>query len=230
MTELTCEEFRQVSAELALGVADAREQAAALAHLEHCRGCRQEMGQLSDIADGLAALAPAAEPPAGFESRVLGGLNGAENPTPRRLPARRAIVWLAAAAALIVVVGSSGWVLGDQSHQPTTAVGRVVVAKLTGDRGQVGQVVIDSGPEPWMSMAVAISDGHTTVRCQVRTVSGQTTTVGTFTLWKGYGYWAAPIPALSSPIDSAQVVDAQGRVLASASMSPVRFVGDTSTG
>jgi hypothetical protein len=224
MTELTCAEFRQMSAELALGVADARERAAALAHLERCRACRQEMGQFSDVADGLAALAPPAEPPAGFESRVLDALSQADRPVPRRLPVRRAVVWLAAAAALIVVVGGVGWVLGNQNHQPTQAAGRVVVAKLTGSRGAVGQVVIDSGPDPWMSMAVAIPGGRTTVRCELRTVSGGMTTVGTFTVWKGYGYWAAPIPVIGSTVDGAQVVDMQGHVLASASLSPTRFV------
>ena len=226
MTELTCGEFRQMSAELALGVADARERAAAFAHLEHCQRCRQEMGQLSDVADRLAALAPAAEPPAGFESRVLASLSQAAPPTPRRLPIRRAAVWLAAAAALVFVVGGIGWALGNRSHQPTQAVGRVVAAELTGDGGAAGRVVIDRGPEPWVSMAVAIPDGSTTVRCQLRTVSGQTTTVGTFTLWKGYGYWAAPILGTRSAIDGAQIVDSHGRVLASASLPPVRLSGD----
>lgn len=227
MTELTCEEFRHTSAELALGVAGARERAAAFAHLEHCRSCRQEMGGLSDVADGLAALAPSVEPPAGFESRVLNALKGAEHPTPRHLPARRATLWLAAAAALVVVVGGIGWVLGNHSQTPSQAVGGMMVAKLTGHGGAAGQVVVDKGPDPWMSMAIAIPGANTTVHCQLRTVSGQTTTVGTFTLWKGYGYWAAPIPTIQSPIDGAQIVDARGRVLASASLPPVQIVEDS---
>ena len=223
MTELNCGEFRQLSAELALGVADARQRAAAFAHLEHCRVCRQEMGHFSDVADGLAALVPAVEPPVGFESRVLDALDRVGSAEPRRSPVRRAFTLLAAAAALVVVIGGIGWVLGDQSHPPTQAAGGVVEAKLTSGRGSVGQVVINRGPEAWMSMAVDLPGDRTAVRCELRTVSGRVTTVGTFTLWKGYGYWAAPIPAIQSTVDGAQLVDGQGRVLASASLPPTHF-------
>lgn len=224
MTDMTCGEFREMSVELALGVADAHDGAAAFAHLEHCRACRQEIGQLSDLADGLAALAPSVEPPAGFESRVLANLSSIERPTPLRRPAvRRGPVWLTAAAALIVVVGGIGWVLGNQGHPGHPATGRVLVSTLTGDDRPVGQVVIDRGPAPWMSMAIGLPSGRATVRCQLLTVSGGTETVGTFAIWNGYGYWAAPIPPSSSPIDGAQVVDMHGRVLATASLPTERF-------
>jgi hypothetical protein len=75
MTEMSCEEFAAQSAELALGILDGRERSDALAHLEHCPVCRQELLLMSDLADGLVELTPTAEPPAGFESRVLASLS-----------------------------------------------------------------------------------------------------------------------------------------------------------
>ena len=74
MNEMTCEQFHQLEAEVALGVTDARDRTTAFAHLQDCPSCRRELGQLSDVADMMAVLAPAVEPPAGFESRLLARL------------------------------------------------------------------------------------------------------------------------------------------------------------
>ena len=70
-TSMTCEEFREISTELALNTLGGERRAAALSHLEHCVACRHELLQLTEVADNLADLAPLAEPPAGFETRVL---------------------------------------------------------------------------------------------------------------------------------------------------------------
>ena len=149
MNEMTCEEFRQIGAELALGVADARERAGAFAHLEHCPGCRLELRQLSDVADGFGALAPAVEPPAGFESRLLARL---EPERPSRSTAgaeHRRPLWAAAAAVAALAIGAVGWVIGEQtSPSPAVAAGHVVIAKLAADRQPVGQVVIETRPDP----------------------------------------------------------------------------------
>jgi hypothetical protein len=69
--EMGCEEFAGVAAELALGVLTGRERADALAHLERCVTCRETVRQLTMTGEELVGLLPAAEPPAGFETRVL---------------------------------------------------------------------------------------------------------------------------------------------------------------
>jgi hypothetical protein len=69
--DMTCAELADVATELALGVLTGRERAAALAHLDTCDGCREEVRQLMATSDQLLALLPPAEPPAGFETRVL---------------------------------------------------------------------------------------------------------------------------------------------------------------
>jgi anti-sigma-K factor RskA len=71
MDDMSCDEFAGVAAELALGVLTGRERAAALAHLGGCEPCREQVRELAMAGDELLALLPAAEPPAGFESRVL---------------------------------------------------------------------------------------------------------------------------------------------------------------
>jgi anti-sigma-K factor RskA len=71
LSEMTCEEFSNVAAELALGVLTGRERARALAHLDRCDACRDEVRQLTQTGEELLGLLPTAEPPAGFESRVL---------------------------------------------------------------------------------------------------------------------------------------------------------------
>ena len=71
MDDMSCDQFAEVAAELALGVLTGRERAAALAHLDGCEPCREQVRELAMAGDELLALLPAAEPPPGFESRVL---------------------------------------------------------------------------------------------------------------------------------------------------------------
>jgi hypothetical protein len=68
---MTCAELADVAAELALGVLTGRERAMAIAHLDDCDACREDVRQLMATGGQLLELLPTAEPPAGFETRVL---------------------------------------------------------------------------------------------------------------------------------------------------------------
>ena len=68
---MTCAELHDVAAELALGALTGRERAAAIAHLEKCKACREDVRQLTVVGGRLLELLPPAEPPVGFEIRVL---------------------------------------------------------------------------------------------------------------------------------------------------------------
>jgi hypothetical protein len=72
--DMNCAELGKVAAELALGVLTGRERADAVAHLAGCDACREDVRQLIETHDGLVGLLPQAEPPAGFETRVLARL------------------------------------------------------------------------------------------------------------------------------------------------------------
>ena len=97
VTEMSCAEFGDSAAELALGVLTGRERARALAHLDHCDACRENVRQLAVTGEELVGLLPAIEPPAGFETRVMERLGLGSpapspvqpSPAPRLSPARR---------------------------------------------------------------------------------------------------------------------------------------------
>jgi hypothetical protein len=86
MAEMSCEVCQSLIPEIALGVLHGRERAEALAHIEHCPACQRELLLMGDLADRLVELTPSAEPPAGFETRVLAALAAS---TPEGVPADR---------------------------------------------------------------------------------------------------------------------------------------------
>ena len=71
LNDMTCAELADVAAELALGVLTGRERGVAIAHLNGCEACREDVRQLMATGEQLRELLPPAEPPAGFEIRVL---------------------------------------------------------------------------------------------------------------------------------------------------------------
>jgi hypothetical protein len=87
---MTCAHLHDVAAELALGVLTGRDRATAIAHLEQCRACREEVRQLMVVGGLLPELLPPVEPPPGFETRVLQLVQPAAQPEcqpePRPLP------------------------------------------------------------------------------------------------------------------------------------------------
>ena len=243
MTEPTCAVVRESQAELALGVIEGRERAEVLAHLEHCAACRQDLAALSAVADRLVELTPSVEPPAGFETRVLARLSAAaraEEPAAPRGPAPPAAVrgrtaragrrtwplpkparWVAA-AALAAVIGAGGWVVGHEASAPSAAqaAGHEKAAPFVAGDRTVGQVVAYGGPKPWVSMSVDENLGDRTVKCQLVERNGTISTVGTFQLSDGYGYWGAAIGVPPSSIARVQLVDAAGATVAAAVFAP----------
>jgi len=99
----SCDELRDLAPELALGIAAGDERARALDHLAGCPACRRHLEELSSLADELLLLAPAQEPPPGFESRVLGEVR---EPRPRR---RRPLIAVGAAAAAALATAAGLW-------------------------------------------------------------------------------------------------------------------------
>jgi len=220
MAEMTCSQLREISAELALGIADGHERAEALAHLEHCAECRKELRGLGEVVEALTELAPAAEPPAGFESRVLAALPRARQAGAAPVtPLRRGRAWLAAAAAAVVLAGG-GFALGDVvTGNPGPARAQLLSAVFVEGHRDVGQVVLSPASEGWISVAVHSMVGSRRVRCELIESGGRRVTVGTFALDHGYGYWAAPLPSSWWSARSADLVTSGGRIVAVATLS-----------
>lgn len=223
-----CEELAGVAAELALGVLTGRERADALAHLEGCDECRERVRQLTATGEGLLGLLPAAEPPLGFESRVLSRIavpataavpaaGPARARSARRaVPGRRALT-VAAVAVAIVAAGLGGWGLRGSSAGQAAVPSPLRAAELmsAGHRA-VGEVFYYGAGQPWMYMTVDLPSGNGTVTCELERPGGRYVLVGAFRISGGYGSWGGD--AGHGPVTGARLVGAGGAVLATASL------------
>ncbi len=240
MSELNamgCAEFADAAAELALGVLTGRERARALAHLDRCEACRENVRQTTVTGEELVGLLPAIEPPAGFETRVMERL-GLATPAPapaRHLsPARRfgrklagwmgstgagrprRLLATAAVAVAVIVAGLGGWGLHATTSSPLSSA-----ALLTASHQTAGKIYFYDSGSRWLYMSVNIGPGsgvagNGTVVCQVEGPDGHVTTIGSFQLTGGYGYWGSPDPVTNGPLTGARLVTTTGAVLATA--------------
>jgi len=239
MTEGTanwgCEACSADLAELALGVLTGRERARALAHVDTCPRCADQLEQLSRAADAVLLAAPLQEPPVGFEVELFDRMGVRAVARRRRRPAwmpRRATVAVTSAAAAVAALGLG---LGmTQSSSPPASQSSAVIgpsashmesAKLTAKDGRlVGHVVYSygAGTKPWMSMMLAdsgASGAHRTAgtfKCVVVDKEGVTHIVGTLVAKDGFGAWYAPLYVNPDHLSRAEVVSSSGAVIATA--------------
>ncbi|MBT2509039.1 zf-HC2 domain-containing protein [Streptomyces sp. ISL-98] len=234
MSDMTCDRLKELAPELALGVLPAQERARAVAHLDRCPGCREYVEQLTLVGDGLLGLLPGTEPPVGFETRVVNRLSPSRLPPSRPAPPRRLRLRLrvaAAAAALACAFGFGGWAVGtalDDDPAPSTAQDQrhpaLLQAALVADGREVGRIFAYPGSPGWVYMSVDLvgleegADGK--VHCRLERSDGTTVPVGSFTLKGGYGYWGAPAPVDAATVSGAQLLAADGSVLATAHFPP----------
>lgn len=238
MTELngmSCAQFAEVAAELALGVLTGRERAGALAHLEQCDACREHVRQLTATGEGVLGLLPSREPPPGFETRVIERLGlavpAARSARHRRQTSRvsagttgpfgkisgRTRRMLAAAAVVVAVAVAAlgGWGLhAVTSRSPQPALG--TAALLSAGHQDVGEVFVYNGAPRWMYMSVDLNSVDGTVICQLVSADGRVTTVGSFRLAGGYGSWGSPAWVGDGTPVGARLLAADGTVLATA--------------
>jgi hypothetical protein len=234
------------SAELSLGVLTGRERARALAHLDRCDECRENVRQLTATGEELVGLLPAIEPSAGFETRVMERLGlgtpapgPARQPSPARRLGRKLADWIgsgwtrtggvshprrilaaAAVAVAVIVAGLGGWGLHAATSSPTVSP-LSSAALLTASHQTAGTVYFYDAGSRWLYMSVDIRSGsgaaeNGAVICQVEGPDGHVTTVGSFRLTGGYGYWGSPDPVTSGPLTGARLVTTTGTVLATA--------------
>jgi hypothetical protein len=230
LNSMSCAEFHDSAAELALGVLTGRERAEALAHLDHCEACREHVRQLATIGEEVLGLLPFAEPPAGFETRVMDRLGlAAPAPQPLRHRSRRS-AWghgfsprraLAAAAVVVALLGAAlgGWGLHASTAPAASSALTSATMVAADDHGNVGEVYVYSGDQHWMYMSVDLESGNDTVICQLVAANGHITTVGSFRLADGYGSWGSPAWTDNGPPVGARLVTANGTVLATATFS-----------
>jgi hypothetical protein len=248
-TGMSCGEFADVAAELALGVLTGRERAFAVAHLDQCDSCREYVRQLSLTGEEMLGLLPSREPSEGFESRVMARLGVAAPPPPGAVPqpslapsssshpslagrpGRKTPKWytrrmltVAAAALAVVACGLGGWALRGATAPAgggSTAQSPLREATLTSATHQSeGKVYLYDDSPRWLYMGVDThSSSNDTVVCQLVERDGKVITIGSFSLKGGYGAWGSPDPIAASDVTGARLISSDGMVLASASFS-----------
>ena len=237
---MECDELAGVAAELALGALTGRERADALAHLDRCEACRENVRRQMMTGEELFGLLPACEPPPGFEIGVMTRI-GLIAPSPAVGPrigrmfhrggnadgqtgrgwagATRRMLAVAAVALAVVGAGlAGGWGLRFAASPPARSP--LSSAALTSaSHRAVGKIYVYDGSPGWLYMSVDLGSGNETVACRVAGADGHVTTVGSFRLAGGYGAWGGPDPGDDSLLTRAWLVSADGTVLATASFA-----------
>lgn len=223
MTEpngMSCGDFDDVAAELALGVLTGRERAEAVTHLDECDSCREHVRQLSLTGEEMLGLLPSREPPEGFESRVMDGLGVATKP--KRPPWTRRMLTTAAVVLGVVACGIGGWAMrGATAAAPAGSTAQAPLREatlLTAAHQEAGKIYIYDGSPRWLYMGVdSKSGGNQTVVCQLVARGGRVITIGSFKLDGGYGAWGSPDPVAAGNVTGARITSMNGTVLATAS-------------
>jgi Putative zinc-finger len=200
-TEWSCEDVRALLPELALGIAAGDDRARALEHLADCAACRGRLEELSSVADELLLLAPAQEPPAGFETRVLGRLE----PPPRRRR-RRILVPAFAAGAAALAAALAMWVTTKEDRDLASryrdtlaeANGKYLTAEpLTAPGGERAGTVFGYEGEPSWVLVTVYEDERPTpgqYQAQVITAEGKRLGLGPIDVTRDGGSGGESIP------------------------------------
>lgn len=210
-----CGVVRDELVDLALEQLGGERRADALAHLESCAACSAELAQLMAVSDALLELAPVAEPPLGFEDRVLRAVKAA---APQRRAARRRRAYLLAGAAAVVIASAVAVGLQIAGTAPTPPGQSATLTSLTllEHGSPVGTAFLAPGTPSWVFMQIDQDLGDTRVRCEVVLADGAHVAVGTFWLRSGYGLWGARLSVGASSVRSVRVLTMDGALLASA--------------
>lgn len=219
-----CEQVGERVEELALGEVAEPERSSLLAHVAACGNCRRQLDGVLALTDSLLALAPAMEPPAGFESRVLARLGAAGarpgvDVTPDR--SRRRHLMVAAAILVLVAVAIGGFAAGRRD-QPTAAgsvagEGRIVRA----DGTEAGSILLVTADRPY----VLVSIDHPrpaagSVSCRLLMPDGGAVAIGSWSYDDvKAGVWAAGIDAELLEAVGMELVGDDGAVVATATIT-----------
>jgi len=227
-SEMGCEQVRDLAPELALDIAEGEERDAALRHLDGCSGCRQVVSELSSVGDELLQLAPAHDPPAGFESRVLARV-AEPSRSGRRRPLAHRWRWVAAAAAVVLAAalgaGSVTLATADDrrlaaSYQAVLSQGQgsyFLAAPLQGTQGRVGTVFGYQGKPPW-AMVTLQSPVPQEGRFQVQVVTrdGRYLPLGEAGLGGARSTWGGQLPVALSAVHELRFLGSDGRTVLTA--------------
>jgi hypothetical protein len=190
MSTFACAEVRELAPELAVNIVGGPERADALDHMSECGPCRAYVAELAEAADALTLLAAEAEPPPGFEQRVLAAIGSNRRRSWRRLALVAASV--AAATAIVTIVGVRLVEGGDDSRPVVASAGSTTVETIamTTDSGlDAGEVHVSDGDPSVVVVTIdyAIADG--TYAIEVASPQRPGEQIGELAVDDGRGSW-----------------------------------------
>jgi hypothetical protein len=219
MRPIGCAEVRELAPEIALGIVSGTQRADALHHASECGPCRVLVGELAEAADALPLLAAEAEPPPGFEQRVISALKA-----PRWRNRRRAVAAIAVAAAAATIVSNLGVRILDSRQETTSsqaAASKVRSVDMMGANGlHVGNVFVTNGKPATVIVNVNYAVAQGTYGIEYR--AGSTTKrLGDIHIRDGKGSWGsvAPLPAAGN--GTVVLVDDTGNVVCEGRLPPI---------
>jgi hypothetical protein len=224
MSNAACEAARERIPELALGRLDGAERAEVLLHVHGCARCQAILDDSSGVADLLAQLAPEAEPPAGFEQRVLHEMGAGRSRDWRNIRRRILVVGgAAAAAAILSIVVVRVIDAGRATEEATTSTTNPALrtAPMVGTGGlTVGRVVVSDGASASLVVTVdyALPDGA--YGLELQNADARTTQkIGAIAVENGRGTWTgtAKIPGSGSTL---RMVNETGTAVCHARLEP----------
>jgi hypothetical protein len=217
--ELSCDEFRELAPELALGTAPGEERARALQHVVACSNCRRDLDELSGVADNLLLLAPAYEPPVGFESRVVDRISSEPRPARwrRALPAVLAAVLAAIAAlGLTYVAGKEDRELAAHYRKALEQANGSYFGGLPlrdADGRRTGHVFAYAGSPSWLVVLLTGSTGSGTYAVELVTREGANVQLGSVDVVNGRGTFGSTVSVSLRDVARIQLVEGDGEDL-----------------
>ena len=195
-----CADIRLLLPELALGTLTGQDRGRALEHLSGCLDCRHQLQSLSEVVDDMLMLAPSAEPPVGFESRVIERIGVTQR---TRLRGSRWVIVAAVALVAALIGGAAVYVVGTAdrelagSYRRTLAVanGEYFAARSleNGEGSTAGHVFGYQGSPSWVFCVVRAGMAKGTYDIEITAVGGDTWSAGEMQVEEGKGTWAQPL-------------------------------------
>jgi anti-sigma-K factor RskA len=212
-----CAAVQERAPDLALGILDGSERAEAVEHVSHCTRCQATVSEFAEVADLLPALAPEAEPPPGFERRVLAAMRADRRRTFLRRVATAAVAAALAAILSIVIVRV---VDADRDTRPQAAAPVLrSVQMISDDEVAVGRVAVSGTGRAAVAVSVDyhVPDGRYTL--QVQHAGEVTRSIGTIAIVGGHGEWRGDTRVPADAVTVA-MTDGTGGVVCQAALPP----------
>ena len=220
MSVLTCTQVREFAPELALGILGGAERAEVVLHVNGCARCQAYVAELTEAADVIPQLVPEAEPPPGFEARVLNRLGADRRRSRRRWAASVAAVAAAVAILSITVVRviESGDSTSTTVATPARSASKPVAVpmELAAAPLPAGWAYVSDGHGVAVSVNYGMASGGYAV--QVKSPAGRAETIGTMNVDANRGSWTGRSARPITGGSTISLVDATGTAVCHATV------------